>query len=64
MVRGGQRPVFRPGSDVCRQQRLPSRFVNLSLLWLQTACQLFTVFHLPSARDLPSIQMKAGLPGW
>jgi hypothetical protein len=33
--------------------------MNLSLLWLQAACQLFAVFHLPSAQVLPSIQIES-----
>jgi len=33
--------------------------VSLALLWLQAACHLFAVFHLPSARDLPSIQIES-----
>jgi hypothetical protein len=35
--------------------RTASPFVNESLLWLQATCQLFALFHLPSAPDLPSI---------
>lgn len=40
-------------------QLFTSPFVKQSLLWLQAACQLFTAFHLPSARDLPSIQIES-----
>ena len=36
-----------------------SPFVNRRLLWLQIACQLFAVFHLPSAPVLPSIQIES-----
>jgi hypothetical protein len=38
---------------------VPSLFVNLALLSLQAACHLFVVFHLPSARVLPSIQIES-----
>jgi hypothetical protein len=38
---------------------LASPFVNFPLLWLQAACQLFVVFHLPSRWDLPSIQIES-----
>jgi len=33
--------------------------VNRALLSLQAACHLFALFHLPSARDLPSIQIES-----
>ncbi len=33
--------------------------VNAALLSLQASCQLFAVFHLPSAPDLPSIQIES-----
>jgi hypothetical protein len=36
-----------------------SAFVNAALLSLQAACHLFTVFHLPSARVLPSILIES-----
>jgi hypothetical protein len=36
-----------------------SLFVNPTLLSLQAACHLFVVFHLPSARVLPSIQIES-----
>jgi len=39
--------------------RLASRFVNHTLLSLQAACQLFAVFHLPTAPLFPSIQIES-----
>jgi hypothetical protein len=44
--------LFVPGS-------LASLFVNPALLSLQAACHLFVLFHLPSARLLPSIQIES-----
>ncbi len=29
------------------------------LLWMQAVCQLFTIFHLPSASELPSIRNES-----
>jgi hypothetical protein len=34
-------------------------FVNYALLWMQAACQLFVVFHLPIRRELPSIRNES-----
>jgi hypothetical protein len=33
--------------------------VNKTLLSLQAICQLFAIFHLPSAQLLPSIQIES-----
>jgi hypothetical protein len=47
------------GSSTFKNLTLASPFVNHSLLWLQATCQLFAVFHLPSGRLLPSIQIES-----